>query len=82
MALRAAGPAEESAESSDDHGSDPCHREKESGVTHGTRVMVIEPIELSQPRNSVGRIALLKPRVTIALKHLHEKLHWQGPDPI
>jgi hypothetical protein len=24
----------------------------------------------------------LKTGVTIALKHLHEKLHWQGPDSI
>ena len=70
--------AEESAESSDD----PCHPLIESGVTDGARVIAGEPADFGQPAIFEGRIALLKSGVTIALKHLHEKLHWQGPNSI
>jgi hypothetical protein len=41
-----------------------------------------EPMELFETRTLRARIALLKQGVTIALKHLHEMLHWQGPDSI
>src|SRR4051794_22530828 len=44
--------------------------------------MVQEPIDIRPPRTIGGRIALLKAGVTIALKHLHEKLHWQGSNPV